>query len=113
MSMKPNVLLCCTGSVATLKVPEIAFELSKWANVLIVTTKASRHFLLSSAEYNPSSWEKFQSIGGMKLCLHDEHEWYSICILLSLLRDIRCLIGKAFLETNRRSCAPYRIETMG
>lgn len=75
--MKPNVLLCCTGSVATVKVPEIVSELSSWANVLIVTTKASRHFLLSSSEYNPTAWKQFQSIGGMNLCLHDEHEWYN------------------------------------
>ena len=73
--MTPNILLCCSGSVATLKVPELVVELAVWANVLVVGTRTSRHFLLSSQKYNPGHWDKFLQLGGLDLCLFDEHEW--------------------------------------
>lgn len=75
MDLKPNILLCCTGSVATLKVPQLVVQMGEWANVLVVATHASRHFLIASKDYNPECWDLFEDMGGLDLCLYDDHEW--------------------------------------
>jgi len=41
---KPHVLLGVTGSVASLKTPELARKLSEFAEVLVVATKSALHF---------------------------------------------------------------------
>jgi phosphopantothenoylcysteine synthetase/decarboxylase len=40
----PNILLCVSGSIATIKIPELAVELSKYSKVSIVTTSTSNFF---------------------------------------------------------------------
>lgn len=72
-----NVLLCCSGSVATLKVPELVVKLteSKLFNIRIVCSKSSLHFLDNAKLYNLAMWRQFVSIGGMKLVFTDKEEW--------------------------------------
>jgi phosphopantothenoylcysteine decarboxylase len=74
---KVNVLLCCSGSVATLKVPEIVVKLSesKLFNIRIVGSKSSLHFLDNAKLYNLAMWKQFESIGGMELVFTDKEEW--------------------------------------
>lgn len=72
-----NILICCSGSVATLKVPEIAVELSKneFLDFRIICSKASLHFLKNAKLYNPAIWKQFEACGGLKLVFTDEEEW--------------------------------------
>jgi phosphopantothenoylcysteine decarboxylase len=72
-----RVLICASGSVATLKVPEIAVELSKYELIdfRIVCSQASLHFIRNAEIYNPFVWSQFQSCGGMSLVFTDEEEW--------------------------------------
>lgn len=71
------MLICASGSVATLKVPEIAIELSKYELIdfRIVCSQASLHFIRNAEIYNPRVWSQFQSCGGMSLVFTDEEEW--------------------------------------
>jgi phosphopantothenoylcysteine decarboxylase len=77
MNRKANVLICCCGSVAAVKVPEIAFEISKFAEVKIVSTESGLFFLKRSEEYNKDTWRSFCSIGGLDLVILDDYEWKS------------------------------------
>jgi phosphopantothenoylcysteine synthetase/decarboxylase len=43
-STRPHVLLGVTGSVAAIKVPELATKLLHFADVRIVATPSARHF---------------------------------------------------------------------
>ena len=43
-SPRPNVLVACSGSVATIKIPEITSLLSRTCNVRLVTTASAQHF---------------------------------------------------------------------
>lgn len=72
-----RVLICCSGSVATLKVPEIAVALSKCDNFdfRIICSQASLHFLKNARQYNPSIWKQFEAIGGLSLVFTDVEEW--------------------------------------
>lgn len=72
---KPHCLLACSGSVATVKIPELAVRLSQYFEVLIVCTQNAMFFLMRSEAYNPSMWQKFLAIGGMDLVLEDKDEW--------------------------------------
>lgn len=68
-----NILLCCSGSVASLKVPELATKLSQLpARVAVVASGGAEHFLRRAEVYDPSSWRDFQSIGGMDIVFTDE-----------------------------------------
>ena len=63
-SRRPRLLLCATGSVATVKVPELAnrFCLAGY-DVIVVVTAAAKHMLENVApSYNPVQWEQFQSL---------------------------------------------------
>ena len=75
---KINVLICASGSVAALKIPEICVELSKDDTIdfRIVCSEASLHFLRNSAKYNPIMWNQFESCGGMSLAFTDNDEWH-------------------------------------
>ncbi|RYH19935.1 hypothetical protein EON65_25155 [archaeon] len=71
-----NVLVGCSGSVATLKVPEIAVELiNKNYNVLIVCTDRAKFFLQRAREYNTPLWRQFEDAEGPSLILEDHDEW--------------------------------------
>ena len=55
---EPRVLLLCSGSVATVKVPELFVRLREElrAEVRVVpSSQAALHFLHCSEEYNPSA----------------------------------------------------------
>lgn len=41
---RPRVLLGVTGSVASIKVPELAAKLQRFADVRVVATPSARHF---------------------------------------------------------------------
>lgn len=74
-SKKPRCLLACSGSVATVKVPELAVRLSEYFEVLIVCTNNAMFFLQRAEAYNPTMWYQFLNIGGMDLVLEDKDEW--------------------------------------
>jgi 3-oxoacyl-[acyl-carrier-protein] synthase III len=74
--MKPNILICCSGSVATLKIPEIVVSLHDWANVLVVCSPAAKHFLDKSRDYNPGIYQDFLKINEAEnLVITDDNEW--------------------------------------
>ena len=64
-----NILICCTGSVATIKIPEILSNLSQLDNcrVKLIVTEHSRHFLPELCQLGTP--------GEDVLC--DEDEWRS------------------------------------
>jgi phosphopantothenoylcysteine decarboxylase len=72
---RPRILIGCSGSVATLKLPELVVELSKYYEVLVICTQNAGFFLKRAANYNPTAWSAFESIGGLNLLLHDSDEW--------------------------------------
>jgi phosphopantothenoylcysteine decarboxylase len=74
-STKPKLLIGCTGSVATLKIPELVAELSATFEIMIICTANSCFFLEKSEVYNESAWLKFEAAGGWNLVLKDEDEW--------------------------------------
>eukprot|EP01031_Cornospumella_fuschlensis_P028122 gene28122-33957_t len=75
-NQKKNVLIGCSGSVATLKVPEIVVELlHKDYNVLVVCTDNAKFFLQRAREYNPAVWQQFESVDGPSLILEDHDDW--------------------------------------
>lgn len=71
------MLICASGSVATLKVPEIAVELSKneFIDFRIICSEASLHFLKNAEFYDALVWSNFQNCGGMSLVFTDREEW--------------------------------------
>lgn len=72
---KKNCLILTTGSVATIKLPELAYNLSQTFNILIVCSSSSLHFLKQAKEYNEEYWKKFEEIGGYSLIYTDVDEW--------------------------------------
>ncbi|CCI39624.1 unnamed protein product [Albugo candida] len=55
-SRRPRILLGASGSVATVKIPEIVVRLYGFADVTIVLTKSAKFFFQRAKNYNPSSW---------------------------------------------------------
>ncbi|KAF1322389.1 Phosphopantothenoylcysteine decarboxylase, partial [Globisporangium splendens] len=74
-SRKPRILLCASGSVAAVKVPELALRLAEFAEVKIVVTKAGDFFLQKVSEYNPSAWSTFTTRPEPIEVIRDENEW--------------------------------------
>lgn len=74
-STKKHCLIGCSGSVATLKLPELVAKLSRDYKVLIVCTKNALFFLNRAQNYNPKAWGEFLDLGGMELVLEDSDEW--------------------------------------
>jgi hypothetical protein len=75
MNERKNILICCSGSVATIKIPEIIVKISSWANILIVCSSSAEYFLSQAKEYSPERWKEFQSLYDLKECLLlDSHE---------------------------------------
>ena len=75
---KLHVLLCYSGSVATLKIPEIVTKIISLGPVeirLIGSSKAANHFLKRSKKYNPHYYEKFMKLGGYDLIIEESDEW--------------------------------------
>ena len=73
---KIHVLLCATGSVATIKIPNIINALAKHANVVIrlIFTTSAKNFLQGQSEEQPSlmSIETLPNVEGIYF---DEDEW--------------------------------------
>lgn len=74
-SKVPKVLIACSGSVATLKIPELVAELSVHFEVMVICTSSAAFFLEKSQVYNEGAWRKFELAGGWNMVLKDEDEW--------------------------------------
>ena len=74
-SKSPKCLIACSGSVATLKIPELAAELSQHFEIMIICTNGASFFLEKAQAYNEEAWGRFEAIGGWNLVLKDEDEW--------------------------------------
>ncbi|GAB5031250.1 phosphopantothenoylcysteine decarboxylase [Nannochloropsis oceanica] len=74
---RPHVLLAATGSVATIKVPEIAVRLTKdiSAKVKVVLTTSAQHFWDRAKKYNPAAWTEFEALQDEIMVLEDKDEW--------------------------------------
>jgi len=73
-----HVLLCCSGSVATVKIPEIVTKIAALGRVkirILCSSKAAYHFLEKSKEYNNKYYNKFIKLGGYNLIIDDDDEW--------------------------------------
>lgn len=72
-----RVLLAATGSVATVKVPELAVRLTKdiSAKVKIVLTASARHFWDRAKAYNPAAWAEFEALQDEIMVVEDKDEW--------------------------------------
>lgn len=73
---KHHILLAATGSVATIKLPLIAYDLAKHPNVSIriVVTPAAALFLQSQAAEQPAL-SSFLDLPGVDGIYHDSDEW--------------------------------------
>ena len=72
-----RVLLGCSGSVATVKLPELVVALTKLdCDVRVVlSSEAAMHFFIQSYDYDSTAWRDFIAIGGYGLILSDKDEW--------------------------------------
>mmetsp|Transcript_79526 Transcript_79526/g.221133 ORF Transcript_79526/g.221133 Transcript_79526/m.221133 type:complete len:240 (+) Transcript_79526:13-732(+) len=72
---RPHVLVGCTGSVATVKVPQLALSISKFADVRVVATEHALHFLSEgvAGSYAPEAWAAFKA-SGVRV-YRDADEW--------------------------------------
>ncbi|KAI1630045.1 phosphopantothenoylcysteine decarboxylase [Exophiala viscosa] len=73
---KHHVLLAASGSVATIKIPQIAQALSQHPNVSIriVLTKSAEEFLQGQSAEQPPL-ESLRSLPNVEGIYHDEDEW--------------------------------------
>ncbi|KAG7398128.1 hypothetical protein PHYBOEH_011684 [Phytophthora boehmeriae] len=92
---RPRVLLCASGSVATVKVPEIAVRLSETAEVCVVLTTSADFFLQRAKDYDAIAWTKFDaatklSVGetGCIPVIRDEDEWKAWNVVGDSVRHI-------------------------
>jgi len=74
---RPRVLLAATGSVATVKVPELSVRLTKdiSAQVKVVLTASARHFWDRAKTYNPVAWAEFEALQHDITVVEDKDEW--------------------------------------
>ena len=82
----PRVLVAATGSVATVKVPEIVIsllhELEQGAEVKVLLSGCGEKMLAISGLYNEAAWREMKTRGVEMLT--DDDEWYSpTCLLVS------------------------------
>jgi phosphopantothenoylcysteine decarboxylase len=73
-----HVLLCYSGSVATLKIPELVTKIIELGHIkirLIGSGKSANHFLKRSKKYNPHYYEEFLKLGGYDLIIDEKDEW--------------------------------------
>ena len=73
---RPNILLCASGSVAAVKVPELYVNLSQIGTVKIVASKSGLYFMKRSSSYNCDIWAEFCSRSGLDNVYIDEDEWF-------------------------------------
>ncbi|CAN0419932.1 unnamed protein product [Pylaiella littoralis] len=72
---KPKILLCLTGSVATVKASQLVIMLANVAEVKLLVTEASRHFLDRSEAYNREAHAAFCALDPPVRVLGDADEW--------------------------------------
>ncbi|CAN0024409.1 unnamed protein product, partial [Ectocarpus fasciculatus] len=72
---RPRILLCVSGSVAVVKVPQIAAMLAEFAEVKILVTEASKHFMDRSEAYNSDAHAAFSALDPPIPVLGDADEW--------------------------------------
>ena len=80
MTRKKRVIIGCTGSVASIKIPELVLELvvEKGYDVrVILSSEAALHFFVQSKNYTRKIWKEFIAIGGYSFILSDRDEWSS------------------------------------
>ena len=74
-SRRPHVLLLATGSVATVKVPELALRIAEWADVRIVLTARGAHmFERVAPQYDAAAWAALQACDAVST-VTDADEW--------------------------------------
>ena len=73
---KIHILLCATGSVATIKIPNIIKALTKYTNVSIrlVFTASATNFLRGQSAEQPSL-EEIEALPNVEGIYFDEDEW--------------------------------------
>ena len=73
---KKHLLLAASGSVATIKIPNILKALSKHPNLSIrlILTSSSRQFLEGQSAEQPT-WGSLREIPNVDAVYHDEDEW--------------------------------------
>lgn len=71
-----HLLLCATGSVATIKIPNMVRALSQHANlsVRLIFTEAAKNFLQGQSEEQPSL-EEIEALPNVDGVYFDEDEW--------------------------------------
>ncbi|CAM9753422.1 unnamed protein product [Ectocarpus sp. 6 AP-2014] len=72
---RPRILLCVSGSVAVVKVPQLAAMLAEFAEVKILVTQASKHFMDRSEAYNSDAHAAFSALDPPIPVLGDADEW--------------------------------------
>ncbi|KAG6609522.1 Phosphopantothenoylcysteine decarboxylase [Phytophthora cinnamomi] len=92
---RPRVLLSASGSVATVKVPEIAVRLSQTAEVSVVLTKSADFFLQRARDYDAKAWVEFDAATqlpdgerGRIAVVRDEDEWEAWNVVGDSVRHI-------------------------
>ncbi|KAL1612410.1 hypothetical protein SLS60_000636 [Paraconiothyrium brasiliense] len=73
---KLHLLLCATGSVATIKIPNMVQALSRYTNISIrlVFTEAAKNFLRGQSAEQPSI-RQIEALPNVDGIYFDEHEW--------------------------------------
>tara|TARA_B110000208_G_scaffold29406_1_gene38603 strand:- start:54 stop:983 length:930 start_codon:yes stop_codon:yes gene_type:complete len=75
---RPHVLIVATGSVATVKVPELAVKLSAWADVKVVLTARGAHmFERVAPSYGAEAWAALEAARAAStvVVVTDADEW--------------------------------------
>lgn len=75
---RPRVLVCLTGSVATVKWPKLVLDLCSDFDVRVVCTSHGEHFFEVAREYDAAGFKQADAAGftsGPPLLWRDEHEW--------------------------------------
>ena len=73
---KPHIIIGFCGSVATVKLPEIALKLLENAEIrLIGSSEQAFHFLNRCKCYNSTIWSNFIDKGCSSLIIYDSDEW--------------------------------------
>ncbi|TDH64915.1 uncharacterized protein CCR75_000627 [Bremia lactucae] len=92
---KPRVLLCASGSVATVKIPEIATRLNEVAEICVVVTKTADFFLQRAKDYNAAAWIEYDTATQLPIesqgriaVVRDKDEWESWGIVGDSVRHI-------------------------
>jgi len=81
MYSKPRILLCSSGSVATVKVPKLTVKLiERGFEVKIVLTKSSLYFFDKCETYNGGDWKQFVELNGKDMIYQNEDEWVWSCM---------------------------------